>query len=1133
MKMPIWVRIPVLLLATTGAAGAAFAAHPALYSQTYLNSLASGDPAWPGIKAACDGNLNLVIEPDYAGWGYRTYGEDYGLCYQVALKTGDPAATIYEKKALGLLHVLAHDHVYGSPNSSQFIGFGDGSTTSFPLPATPLSGAPITVYLAGSASQSFTYGSPANLPAFGLIGKISNTPTGGADYPASAYELLYHDPVYGIAAIVWTGATHPANGSSYYVTYYDGNPGPAITSGFSVQGGNIVFTTPPAAGQMVFVHYVFSDYGQTGNGLGGASACQPDGPGYTTRTFAVGLGELYDLLFNAPDLTSTLRSDYVAQMNSMLDWAKDNQYDRDVSSLGNYHIEGIFAALVDAAYGMEEDNARTPDWKTAAAQHAQGVHDAMTTVIPGGFGPQGDYTAGTYRDLLAVFDTLKNATGVDYMADLAWKDNVIPALIHATGPNRLLFCAEGDWTTLPPQTMTETATNFLKYFPNHAAAPYARQYLQDAGVSFSPGPMKDYKTDYPLSYNAPTAGGNIMFARSDWGTNAVWLHLTAMKTIMDHQHRSQGSFEITRGSDQLLVNAGGYGMNSTVYNNTFLIDDRGAGDISTYPPDQALWGGLGNKPVSIRKYMAAADFVYAQTEFSDVFVRAAGGTGAPNSVQNMVRSLIYIRPDLVIVNDAVEVANANVKTIFNLNFANTPSQTGNMYTMTRGNSKLFMRELVPASATPVIAPIQGDGITSANFQLIMNGTDNSFLHVFQATDKSVSSMDGLAYVQSSDQLSQGVEVQTGGKTWAVMSSVSGNVLTGVVRYTVTSVGSHEHVVGDLQPNTIYKLTVVSNGVTIVNNVDTPTSPQGVARFSFTAPAQAQVILSSTGQPADITPPAAPGGLKVCSSSPIGLCWDANKESDLAGYNLYRAAGSATIYDKQNAALLTNTQMTDFRTTSGVTYHYYATAVDTSGNESPASLIVDATGVSDTTPPAAPRGLTLDTASGTPTLHWSPNTEADLSGYAVYRAATAAGPFSRLANTSLTSYDDVQPIRPASYRITAIDKSGNESAPSDIVSTAGAGDASAGTLHDIVFFPGRGQTAQIPVTLDKAGHVRVAVFDRFGGTVVTLLDDDRDAGLVTVQWDGRDGSHELVPSGVYALLIDVPGAHHRKKIVVVK
>jgi len=94
---------------------------------------------------------------------------------------------------------------------------------------------------------------------------------------------------------------------------------------------------------------------------------------------------------------------------------------------------------------------------------------------------------------------------------------------------------------------------------------------------------------------------------------------------------------------------------------------------------------------------------------------------------------------------------------------------------------------------------------------------------------------------------------------------------------------------------------------------------------------------------DVTPPGAPTGLVATPSTElVDLSWNANSESDLDGYNVYRSTTSGGPYTKVNGGLLSTASYTDTGLTSGTTYHYVVTAVDTSANESSDSSEASAT-----------------------------------------------------------------------------------------------------------------------------------------------------------------------------------------------
>jgi fibronectin type 3 domain-containing protein len=88
----------------------------------------------------------------------------------------------------------------------------------------------------------------------------------------------------------------------------------------------------------------------------------------------------------------------------------------------------------------------------------------------------------------------------------------------------------------------------------------------------------------------------------------------------------------------------------------------------------------------------------------------------------------------------------------------------------------------------------------------------------------------------------------------------------------------------------------------------------------------------------------PTGLTAkAGAKSIKLSWDPNKESDLAGYNLYRDTDpQGNFSNRINQELINNTSYTDQDVTQGETYWYKITAVDTAGNESNKSSAVSAT-----------------------------------------------------------------------------------------------------------------------------------------------------------------------------------------------
>jgi hypothetical protein len=91
------------------------------------------------------------------------------------------------------------------------------------------------------------------------------------------------------------------------------------------------------------------------------------------------------------------------------------------------------------------------------------------------------------------------------------------------------------------------------------------------------------------------------------------------------------------------------------------------------------------------------------------------------------------------------------------------------------------------------------------------------------------------------------------------------------------------------------------------------------------------------------PPAAPQGLVVVFVPRVGelpvhmdLSWAINSETDIAGYNVYRSEQDGAPGTRLNPELLLTPAFRDMNAVPGRRYLYAVTAVDRSGNESPAS-----------------------------------------------------------------------------------------------------------------------------------------------------------------------------------------------------
>ena len=183
----------------------------------------------------------------------------------------------------------------------------------------------------------------------------------------------------------------------------------------------------------------------------------------------------------------------------------------------------------------------------------------------------------------------------------------------------------------------------------------------------------------------------------------------------------------------------------------------------------------------------------------------------------------------------------------------------------------------------------------------------------------------------------------------------------------------------------------------------------------------------TGIARDVQAPTVPTNLAITgtTTTSISLSWGASTDtggSGLARYRIYRN-GSTTPLTTVTGTTYTNTGLA-----TGTSYTYRVTAYDNAGNESAAAGPV--TGIArDVQAPTVPTNLAITgTTTTSISLSWGTSTDAGGSGRAGYRIyrdgsttplATVTGrTYTNTGLTTGTSY---------SYRVTAYDNAGNESA----------------------------------------------------------------------------------------------------------
>jgi hypothetical protein len=171
--------------------------------------------------------------------------------------------------------------------------------------------------------------------------------------------------------------------------------------------------------------------------------------------------------------------------------------------------------------------------------------------------------------------------------------------------------------------------------------------------------------------------------------------------------------------------------------------------------------------------------------------------------------------------------------------------------------------------------------------------------------------------------------------------------------------------------------------------------------------------------------------------------DNSRPANILGYNIYRKSGENVDYRLLNNQPITKNQFSDAFFDFGNRYSYLVRTVSLGSNGEPIESL-DSNTVSvipeDKFPPTPPTAITIAAAPNNLSIFFAVNPEKDIAGYRIYRSTDSNLPkanwqlLTRELLTSNTFQDQtVESGKIYFYYLIAVDRTGNISAPSEVVS----------------------------------------------------------------------------------------------------
>lgn len=280
----------------------------------------------------------------------------------------------------------------------------------------------------------------------------------------------------------------------------------------------------------------------------------------------------------------------------------------------------------------------------------------------------------------------------------------------------------------------------------------------------------DPRPGYPTAFY--DAGQGRLVEHTDWTANGAMFDFRCSWISINHQQADANQFEFYRKGEWLTKGVANYDNNvvglTTDYHNTLSLKNWcQAGTPATlgwwegpFWSNGSQWqlGNAAGDPTATVSVGTSYTYTYGDT--TNLYNRPSvwSAQNAALDIQHASRSMLWLKPDHIVIYDRATSKTAGLFKHFNLAVIGTPSVNGNLITTTTPKGQhLYISALLPLGSTfsssivgPELNPLAQ--LEPVNHRIVLedpaNPTDVRFLHVLQGADASAP-VDPTALVQSS------------------------------------------------------------------------------------------------------------------------------------------------------------------------------------------------------------------------------------------------------------------------------------------------------------------------------------------------------------------------------------------------